>query len=133
MYALRPSFCLAALVLIAASAPAQQPQSAAATSVATRAAGGKQMTAADLKAWKSIRSPAVSNDGKWFAYILAPNEGDASVIVRQTAEGANELRFPIGELPVTANNPFAPAGAPTTLAISGDSKFVAFTIYPSQR
>jgi hypothetical protein len=33
----------------------------------------KQMTATDLKAWKSIRNATVSNDGKWFAYVLSPN------------------------------------------------------------
>ncbi|HEU5480148.1 MAG TPA: hypothetical protein VFU90_09970, partial [Candidatus Tumulicola sp.] len=91
------------------------------------------MTPADLRGWRSIRSPLLSNDGKWFAYILAPNEGDASVIVRQTADGATEQRFPIGELPAALANPFGPPGGPPALAISGDSRFLAFTIYPTER
>ena len=123
----RFSLRVAALVLIAPIAAAQQPQRAAGRS------GGKQMTPADLRAWRSIRSPVLSNDGRWFAYILAPNEGDASVVVRQTADGATEQRFPIGELPVAAANPFAPPGGPAPLAISGDSRFLAFTIYPTER
>ncbi|MFL5612756.1 MAG: prolyl oligopeptidase family serine peptidase [Gemmatimonadaceae bacterium] len=131
MRSLRSSLSLVVLALAASSALAQQPQSAAAT--VTRAAGGRQMTPADLKSWKSIRTPVVSNDGKWFAYVLAPNEGDAMVVVRQTADGATEQRFPIGEPPAAAGNPFAGGAAPATLAISGDSKFVAFTVYPTQR
>jgi dipeptidyl aminopeptidase/acylaminoacyl peptidase len=121
----RFSCSLVALVLIAPIAAAQQPG-------ATTHSVGKQMTPADLKAWRSIRSPVLSNDGRWFAYVLAPNEGDASVIVRQTADGAREQRFPIGELPAGAANPFGAAG-PATLAISGDSRFLAFTIYPTER
>ncbi|HEY2375350.1 MAG TPA: prolyl oligopeptidase family serine peptidase [Gemmatimonadaceae bacterium] len=134
MSALRTSLCVAAISIVASSAPAQQSPTAAATpSTATRAAGIKQMTAADLKAWKSIRSSALSNDGKWFAYVLAPNEGDAAVVVRSTAQGATEQRFAIGEQPPAGANPFGAPAGPATLAISGDSKWVAFTIYPTQR
>jgi dipeptidyl aminopeptidase/acylaminoacyl peptidase len=121
------SLRFAALVLIAPIAAAQQPRSASARS------GGKQMTVADLRGWRSIRSPVLSNDGKWFAYVLAPNEGDAVMVVRQTADGATEQRFPIGELPAAAANPFGAPGGPATLAISGDSRFLAFTIYPTER
>lgn len=117
----------AALIVVAPAAVAQQPQRPAVSSA------GKQMAPADLRGWRSIRSPVLSNDGKWFAYILAPNEGDASVVVRQTANGATDRRFPIGELPTGTANPFgAPAGS-ATLAISGDSRYVAFTVYPTER
>jgi len=134
MHALRPTLALAGVVFVASSVLAQQQQPAV-SSPATRGAAGKQLTPADLRAWKSIRTPAVSNDGKWFAYVLAPNEGDAMVVVRQTADGATEQRFPIGEPPAAGPvNPFAGGGpAAATLAISGDSKYVAFTVYPSQR
>src|SRR6184192_1832265 len=128
----RPSLIVATLTIAATSAVAQQPQAPPTSEAASHTAGTKQLTAADLKAWKSIRSPVVSNDGKWFAYVLVPNEGDATVVVRQTADGATEQRFPIGEPPTAQGNPFA-GGAPATLAISSDAKFVAFTIYPTQR
>src|SRR5205085_11329873 len=131
MYALRPSLSAAALVLVTSGALAQQPQ-ATNSSASARTVAAKQLTPADLKAWKTIRSPVVSNDGKWFAYVLAPNEGDATVVVRQTADGATEQHFPIGEPPAAAGNPFGAAPS-TTLAISGDSRFVAFSIYPTQR
>ncbi len=56
----------------------------------------KQLQPADLKAWKSIRSSVLSSDGKWFAYVLAPNEGDANVIIRSTGTDNKEFTFPIG-------------------------------------
>jgi len=124
-----PSVAFAALVLVASTGSAQQPQASA----PARAAGGKQLAPADLKAWKTIRSPVVSNDGRWFAYMLAPNEGDAMVIVRQTAEGATEQRFPIGDPPAAVGGPFGVGPSAAPLAISGDSKYLAYTVYPTER
>jgi hypothetical protein len=133
MYVLRSSFLALALVAASTAALAQSQQGPASATSSARASGAKQLTPADLKGWKGIRTPVLSNDGKWFAYVLAPNEGDATVVIRPTADGGKELRFPIGEVPGPAGfNPFA-AAAPSTLAISGDAKWVAFTIYPNQR
>ncbi|HMA25311.1 MAG TPA: hypothetical protein VKP00_14980, partial [Gemmatimonadaceae bacterium] len=93
----------------------------------------KQLEPADLKAWRSIRQSVLSNDGAWFAYVVAPNEGDATLIVRSTADG-KELKFPIGEIPSAAGGRGGAAGgdgASSSLTISGDSKWVAYTIYPA--
>ena len=75
----------------------------------------------------------LSNDGAWFAYVVAPNEGDAMVVVRSTAADGKELKFPVGEIPSGAAGRGGAAGgdAAATLAISGDSHWVAFTIYPA--
>lgn len=92
----------------------------------------RQMQPPDLKAWKTIRQSALSDDGKWFAYVLAPNEGDATVIIRQTAADGKELKFPIGNASGGGRGgpgAFGGGGA-SSLSISGDSKWVAFTIYP---
>ena len=59
-------------------------------------------TPADLKAWKSIRHSVLSNDGKWFAYVLAPNEGDANVVIRSTGADGKETKFPIGDADAAA-------------------------------
>ena len=126
------SFTLAALVLAATTGLAQQPQASASVTPA-RPTGGKQLTPTDLKAWKTIRTPVVSNDGRWFAYILAPNEGDATVVLRQTAEGATEQRFPIGEPPAGVGAPFGLGPSAAPLAISGDSKYLVYTVYPTER
>ena len=87
----------------------------------------------DVIAWKSLTSPVLSNDGQWFAYRLAPQEGDAEVVVRQ-ARGDKTLRFPIGEVPQGAGGGRggAAAGAASTLAFSDDAKWVAFTTYPAR-
>src|SRR5687768_15419291 len=107
---------LSSLVLslvFAAVGTAQQPASTATTTP-------RQFTAADLEGWKNIRATTVSADGKWLAYQLAPNEGDASVVVRPTGEG-KEQRFPIGEPPAGGSgNPFGAAPPSPALTISGD-------------
>ena len=57
------------------------------SNAATPASALKQLDPADLAFWKNVRFTALSNDGKWFAYQLTPNEGDAEVGVRPTGEG----------------------------------------------
>ena len=95
----------------------------------------------DIVAWKRIQMPAVSNNGQWFAYRLAPAEGDAEVVVYNLETG-KEQRFPIGDPSATAPPPTAtparpPAGegpgGSAALALSADSKWVAFQVYPTER
>jgi hypothetical protein len=50
----------------------------------------------DIRTWKSIRSPVLSNDGKWIAYRVAPAEGDGEVIIKELT-GEKEYTFPVGE------------------------------------
>ena len=69
--AFRVALAPAALLIVFASVARSQETA--------RTAGhgpAKQMQPADLKAWKSIRQSVLSNDGKWLAYVLAPNEGE---------------------------------------------------------
>ncbi|MBL0891039.1 MAG: hypothetical protein IBJ19_10535, partial [Gemmatimonadaceae bacterium] len=86
------------------------------------------MTPADIAAWKTLRGATLSNDGAWFAYIQAPNEGDAEVIVRQTSAGGKVHRFPIGEAPAAGGGPGG--GGTAGLQLSGDGKWVAMLVYP---
>jgi dipeptidyl aminopeptidase/acylaminoacyl peptidase len=96
------------------------------------ASAGRQLTLEDLLTWKAIRSPALSNDGKWFAYIMAPNEGDAEVVIRATSAGATERRFPIGEAAGGGGGRGAVGGgAGTSPSISGNNKWAAFLEYPA--
>lgn len=88
----------------------------------------RAMTPADIAAWKTLRGATLSNDGAWFAYIQAPNEGDAEVIVRQTAEGGKVHRFAIGEAPAGGGGPGG--GGSPGLQLSGDGKWVAMLVYP---
>ncbi|BAH39841.1 MAG TPA: S9 family peptidase [Gemmatimonas aurantiaca] len=87
------------------------------------------ITAADISAWKTIRGATLSHDGAWFAYLVVPNEGDAEVVVKQTAAGGKELRFPVGEVPAGGGGPGA-GGSVASLQLAGDGKWVAMLVYP---
>jgi dienelactone hydrolase len=71
----------------------------------------------DIKAWNTVRQTALSGDGKWFAYVIGPVEGNLTLVVRSTAEGATESRIPVGE-----------NGG--SIVISGDSKWLGYTVAP---
>lgn len=89
------------------------------------ASAGRQLTLEDLLGWKGIRAPQISNDGRWLAYELAPNEGDAEVVIRGSAANGQEWRFPVGS---------APSGGPASganVTISGNNRWVAFYVRPS--
>ena len=91
----------------------------------------RPLTAPDIQAWKTIRSQSISNDGKWLAYQLAPNEGDAEVVLRSIGE-SRELRFQIGEPAApTGGPPSAQASANAPVVIGATSRFAAFTVYPT--
>lgn len=78
---------------------------------------GRLITPADMKAWNSIRQSAISNDGKWFAYVVAPAEGNATVVYRGTDRGAQDNRIAVGE-----------GGG--SIVISGDSRWLGFIVAP---
>jgi dipeptidyl aminopeptidase/acylaminoacyl peptidase len=114
---------LFALALILAPAMVSAQQGGAST---------RALTTADIQAWKSIRAQSLSNDGNWFAYQLAPNDGDAEVVLRSTREN-KEHRFQIGEPPAPVGGPPGAAAAGAPLVVAPNSKFVAFTVYPTAK
>lgn len=63
--------------------------------------------------WKSIRDAALSRDGEWLVYALAPQDGDGQLVVRNL-KTAREWRYGRGTNPV----------------LSADGRFVAFAIAP---
>lgn len=100
---------LVALVAISAVAQAQPAQ---------QASNQKHPLApADIKAWNTIRSATLSNDGKWFGYVIGTADGDATLVLRSTAD-AKETKYPVG----------GTGGG--TFSISGDSKWLGFIIAP---
>jgi hypothetical protein len=86
----------------------------------------------DAAAWKGVNATALADRGDWFAYRLSPQEGDSSITIRET-NGIKEYKFSIGEIPAAAGGPPAggPVGGGAALAISSDSKYAAFTMFPS--
>jgi dipeptidyl aminopeptidase/acylaminoacyl peptidase len=107
----------------APAAPPSGPGAAGAPATARR-----DFAQADLKAWRTVRNAQLSNDGRWFAYQDAPNEGDAEVVLRSMADG-KETRIPIGEAP--APQGFGAAAA-APVQFSGDGAWLAVTVYPKQ-
>ena len=68
---------------------AQQTGAAATPQGAVRTdPGGKKILGfTDIGRWNRITNAALSNDGKWMSYIYQPNEGDATIFVRQLDGG----------------------------------------------
>lgn len=73
----------------------------------------KKLEQPDIASWKRIEREMISNNGRWVAYGLSPNEGDASLHVYDDQTGKT-LDFPRGE----------------QAAMSSDSRFLAFRIKP---
>ena len=118
------AIAFAPAALVAQNAPATSPAARASTTTATSAVP-RAITPADISAWKSIRGATLSRTGSWFAYTLAPNEGDATVVLRETTADGKEHRFPAGEVP--GGGPFGSGG----VQLSPDGKWAAFLVYPN--
>jgi dienelactone hydrolase len=113
-----------ALAFGAGSLEAQQDRPASESRPTTRV-----LDPSDLAGWKSIRAATWSLDGRIFAYQLAPNEGDAEVVIKTVADG-KETRLPIGEPPAGGGGGFGGPAPVSALGVSGDGKWVAFLKYP---
>jgi dipeptidyl aminopeptidase/acylaminoacyl peptidase len=106
----------------------------AGASVWTLQAPKRPIDIADVIAWKTLGSPVLSSDGQWFGYRLAPQEGDADVVLKQI-RGDKELRFPAGEQPQSeggGGGRGGAAGGASSLGFSEDGKWAAFTSYPTR-
>src|SRR5436190_19325782 len=104
----------------------------------------KALTQADWDKWKSINSPAISNDGKWAVYTLLPQVGDGELVIRSTT-ASTEYRVPRGyigrpnNIPGGLRGPAAgtgegdPVGQTATPAqITADSRYVIVSTQPTQ-
>ena len=115
--------------------PAKAQAPATAPAPTTAPAGKKTIGIEEITAWKNISTTALSNNGEWLAYRVAPQEGDAELIVKNIASG-KETKFTIGEVGAPT-----PAAAPTppppgiviggaAVSFSDDSKWIAFNTGP---
>ena len=111
---------------------------------ATARAQKKVLTQADWDKWKSIQGAAISNDGKWALYTLAPLVGDGEMIVRLT-QGVSEYHVPRGYLgrpnnvpgglrPRATGNPEDDPNAATSAPgqFTADSRYAVVLTYPAQ-
>jgi dienelactone hydrolase len=77
----------------------------------------------DVASYRSIPTfggTSLSPDGRWMAYVLAPVEGDAELLVRKTGD-TTTYRYPIG-------SPTFPQ-----MSFSDDSKYFAFKVFPKDK
>ena len=108
-------------VLTAALALAALPGMSPVGTVLAQESEQRTVQLQDIMDWKRIGGARLSADGSWFAYRLAPAEGNGEIIVRST-QNETEYRFPAG----SGGAGFGGGG----LEISDDSHWVGFAIYP---
>ncbi len=129
-----PLTLLLAALLVAASSPAR-----------SQAPAKRPITHDDYNKFRAVASPALSPDGAYLAYALAPQEGDGEFVVRHLPSG-KEYRHPRGSRPVAPVTAGAPPATPPTAPGRGgrglaaaaggqhlftpDGKFVLFPVYP---
>src|SRR3954470_8646925 len=80
----------------------------------------------DYDGWRAITGQRLSNDGKFVAYGLFPQDGDGEVVIRNLVTG-KEQREPAGARPAPAAATGAEEGPPpearaATITFSSDSK-----------
>lgn len=101
-------------------------------------ASKRPLTPADFDSWRHIQNQALSNDGRYLAYALFPQQGDGELVIRDLKTGA-EIRQDIGELPPPPppdySNPqreeLPPAQPGIAIRFTGDSQFLASSTFPT--
>jgi dipeptidyl aminopeptidase/acylaminoacyl peptidase len=95
----------------------------------------RPLTVQDMDGWREIQSQTLSNDGKFLAYGLFPQDGDGVVVIRNLQTGA-EFREAAGSRPLRelrameTDEPVPPPAV--TIAFTADSRFVVFSTFPSK-
>nr|MBA3295669.1 PD40 domain-containing protein [Acidobacteriota bacterium] len=116
------------------SVPTMEQAQPQAPATAPAPAAKKSVELDDIIAWKNIGTTTLSNDGQWFAWRVAPQEGDAELVVRNIASG-KETKFTLGEASAPGGGAAPPPPAFAVVAASGpsfsdDSKWIAFNTNP---
>ncbi len=131
MHSRRKGFALVLGMLLAGAAYAGAEQPAK-----------RHLSHQDCDQWRSIQNPVLSPDGRYLAYTLTPQEGDAEVVVRDLQAGTDR-RFMRGSRPAAPTTPTegAPAVSPGRRPVSApsarmqfapDSRTLVFTTTPTK-
>jgi len=103
---------------------------------AQNGSGRASLDPTDLNNWKTIRFRQLTPDGRWFAYQVAPIEGDGDVVVR-TTDGGAEHRFSIGQ--PAGRGGGGGRGGPGALStrgpvqLSAAGNWLAFATFPTKQ
>src|SRR5579864_4202429 len=92
----------------------------------------RPLTHQDYDGWHNIQNQALSNDGKFLAYGIFPQEGDGEVVVQNLQTG-KEWRQPAGARPLATPNLESDEPPPPiniTISFTADSHFVIFSVFP---
>lgn len=90
---------------------------AAGTSTPAPAGGSlKVLNLADYGRWNRVTSTSLSPDGKWMSYAYQPNDGDATLFIRQL-DSDKLYTIPVGSAPI----------------FSDDSRWVGYFVSPPER
>src|SRR5262249_51864646 len=116
-----------AVLFLAHLSPAQQP------------AAKRPLSHNDYDSWRSISGQQLSPDGKYLAYSLTPQEGDAEVVARNLTTGmewryAKGGRSGLGELPESVGPRFGGRGIflGRGMAFTPDGQTLVFQITPTK-
>jgi dipeptidyl aminopeptidase/acylaminoacyl peptidase len=135
------SFRAAFILLVVAyalDAGAQTKAPAASGKVAAPAAPApakRPLAHRDYDAWRSIATPRLSGDGRFFAYSYMPEDGDGDLVVKDLKTG-KEQKYPVGALPPPplpdpeANPDAPPPVRNVRISFTGDNRYVICTTYP---
>ncbi len=99
----------------------------------------RPLTHADYDGWRHIQNQRLSDDGRFLAYALFPQEGDGVVVVRNLITG-KEMREPVGQLPPPPppdfSEPQAEPGPPParnlTVSFTRDGRTLVFATFPTR-
>src|SRR5579863_7345254 len=96
----------------------------------------RPLTHKDYDGWHSISSQRLSNDGKFLAYGVFPQEGDGEVIVRNLVTG-QETHHAAGARPapppaITEEEGPPPQPRAVTIEFSADSHTLVFSTFASK-
>jgi hypothetical protein len=113
---------------------------------AQQAPAKRPLTHSDYDNWRSIQQQQLTQDGKFLAYVLNPQDADGEVVARNLTTGV-EWRHPHGHRPETTtpavvDDQQRPAaargagpgggGAASGLAFTADGRFLIFQIFPTK-
>ena len=126
---------LAPLSLLTAQAPAKAPTATAASApAAAKSAEKRALTLADYGKWARVTAQGISTDGAWMFVVTTPNDGDATLLVKQIA-GDKSYTVSLGAAPAggAGGGGGFGGGGGNNPQFSDDAKYLVYFVNPPDR